>query len=187
MRIVAGRHRGRNIDVGADRAIRPTADRARQALFNILAHGPDYGSATGPLPHGVRVVDVFAGTGALGLEALSRGAAHVTFIEVLCQAAVLIRRNAASLGEADRVTIIRRDACKPGPANAPCGLVLLDPPYRSGLAGPALIALVANGWLAPGAIIVVELAADEDLAPPLAFAAIEERRYGAARFVFLKA
>jgi 16S rRNA (guanine966-N2)-methyltransferase len=187
VRIVAGSHRGRVIDAGADRAIRPTADRARQALFDILAHGPEYASPTGALPQGIRVVDAFAGTGALGLEALSRGAAHVTFIEQQTEAALLIRGNAARLGEADQVTILQRDAADPGRATAPCMLAFLDPPYRSGLAGPALIALAANGWLAPNAVIVVELAAADDFAPPAPFTSIESRRYGAAKFVFLKA
>ncbi len=189
MRIVAGSLRGRAIAAGADRRVRPTSDRAREALFNILAHGESFRRAEGPLPRGARVADVFAGTGALGFEALSRGAAHAVFIDDEAEAVRLIQRNAATLGLVERAAILRRDALAPGrpPAGAaPCDLVFLDPPYHSGLAAPALAALARAGWLADAAIVVVEVAAREDFAPPPGFNVVDERRYGAARILILQ-
>lgn len=186
MRIIAGKHRGRRLHSLPGRDVRPTAARVREALFNILAHG-GHRSEAGPLPRGTQVVDVFAGTGALGFEALSRGARHVVFIDDTADALALIRRTAEELGETAAVTLVRRDARNPGrPDAGPCALALLDPPYRSDLAAPALAALAANGWLDPGAWAVVELAAKEPFEPPSEFAPADERRYGAARLVFLR-
>ncbi len=185
MRVVAGKHRGRRLAAPAGGRVRPTADRVREALFNVLAHkafGPD----DRRLPRGARVVDGFAGSGALGFEALSRGAAHVTFLETRAEALRVIRKNAQTLDEAEKVTILACDATRPGPAEAPCALAFLDPPYGSGLAVPALEALARDGWLGPGALAVVELAAGEDFAPPAGFATLDERRYGDTRIVFLR-
>ncbi len=185
MRIVAGKHRGRRLEAGADEAVRPTADRAREGLFNMLAHGL---GATAVAIEGAVVLDVFAGSGALGLEALSRGATHAIFIENERAAVELIRANARSLSELARTTILTRDALQlgPPPAAGPAAIAFFDPPYRKGLAEPALAA-AAGGWLADGAIVVLECAADETVAVPASFALIKERRYGAARiaiFVF---
>jgi 16S rRNA (guanine966-N2)-methyltransferase len=180
MRIVAGRHRGRRLAAPAGSIARPTADRARQALFNILAH------ADGLTLAGARVVDSFAGTGALGLEALSQGAAHACFIERHPAALAALEANIAALGEAERTTIIRADATRPPAAAQACTLALLDPPYHSDLAGPCLTALAGGGWLADGALAVVEVAAREPFAPPAGFAIVDERSYGAARLVFLR-
>src|SRR5262249_42477361 len=160
---------------------RPTASRARESLFNILAHANWSGDGTSPLI-GARVLDAFAGSGALGLEALSRGAAHATFLDSEASAIKLIGEHLRKLGEAAQARVVRADATRPPPNSGrePCELVFLDPPYRSGLAGPALTALAASGWLAPGSVATVELAATEDLMPPDGYEAIDERRYGAA-------
>ena len=183
MRIVAGSHRGRRLKSPAGDAVRPTRDRIREALFNRLAHNR-WGRAA--LPRDAIVVDVFAGTGALGLEALSRGAAHVTFLENDPAALDLLRHNAALFDAAERITILNCDATRPGRARRACDLVLLDPPYGGGLAGPALAAFARGGWLAPDALAAIELAAKEPFEPPPGFDSIDERRYGASRVVILR-
>lgn len=185
MRIVGGRHRGRRLAAPADARVRPTADRTRQALFDLLAHGP-YGTDDGPAPRGQAVLDAFAGTGALGLEALSRGARHVTFIDDDREALRLVELNARPLARSGEVAVLRRDATRPGPAPAAYDLLLMDPPYGSGLAAPALLALAAGGWLAPDAVAVVELSHDEPFSPPAGFVLVDDRRYGAARLAILK-
>jgi 16S rRNA (guanine966-N2)-methyltransferase len=184
MRIVAGRHRGRRLLAPPGETVRPTSDRAREALFNILSHGRL--AAEGIPFAGAAVLDAFAGTGALGLEALSRGAAEVLFLEQDPEALATLRRNIAALGEDAHARIIAGDATRPPRAPAACTLVLLDPPYRSGVAAMALTALEAAGWLAPDALVVVELAAREELTPPGGFILLDERVYGAARLVFLR-
>lgn len=184
MRIIAGKHRGRPLRVPHE-GVRPTAERTREALFDILAHGIDW-----PGFEGAHVLDVFAGTGACGLEALSRGAGHATFIDLDPVALQAIRRNAAAMGEAWTITLLKLDATRlvtpPGAAAAPCGLAFLDPPYESGLAHPALQGLASRRWLGPEAIAVVEIAAREPLAPPSGWRILDERTYGAARVVFLR-
>ena len=185
MRIVAGRHRGRRIEAPAGLDVRPTADRARESLFNILEHGRFGGDGTSLLV-GAQVLDAFAGSGALGLEALSRGALKLTCMETSAAARAAVRANAAALGEAGRVTVMQADATKPPAAAAACDLVFLDPPYRSGLAAAALPALASRGWIADGAICVIELAANEDLAAPAGFTPMDERRYGKAKLLFLR-
>jgi 16S rRNA (guanine966-N2)-methyltransferase len=185
MRIVGGRHRGRALQAPPGAAVRPTGDRAREALFNILAHR-GWGEGGGPAYAGITVLDAFAGTGALGLEALSRGAERAFFVENDRTALETLRRNIAGLGEQARARVIAADATAPPAASAACGLVFLDPPYRSGLAAPALAALDARGWLAPGAVCVVETATKENFAPPSGFTLLDERRYGAARLSFLR-
>jgi 16S rRNA (guanine966-N2)-methyltransferase len=132
------------------------------------------------------VLDLFAGTGALGIEALSRGAARAAFIETDRDALAVLRRNLATLDEEDAADIVAGDATRPPRARYACALAFLDPPYRSGLAEPALTALTGMGWLAPRALAVVELAAREPFAPPGGFDTIDERVYGAARLVFLR-
>jgi 16S rRNA (guanine966-N2)-methyltransferase len=164
-------------------AVRPTADRVREALFNILMHGDH-------LPEGLagaRVLDLFAGTGALGLEALSRGAGHVVFIEHDRAALRAIERNVQTLRAGTEVTVLARDATRPGGrVGPPATLAFLDPPYGQGLAAPALAALAAGGWLAPGALAVVEVGAREDVAAPAGFTVLDRRRYGATAIVFLR-
>jgi 16S rRNA (guanine966-N2)-methyltransferase len=181
MRIVAGRHRGARLEAPPGESTRPTSDRARQALFDTLTGGRfdiDLNDAV--------VLDLFAGTGALGLEALSRGAARVLFVEKDRAALAVLGRNIAHLKAGDRTLVLAQDATRLGRARAAADLVLMDPPYRQGLAAPALQALVAGGWLTPDALIVVEQAKDEAPDLPPGFALLEDRRYGAARFLFLR-
>ena len=178
MRIVGGSHRGRAIAAPPGRELRPTADRVREAVFNILAHG-----GSGAPFAGARVLDGFAGTGAMGLEALSRGALHATFIDT---DTAPCRANVAALDQAANATIVAGDCLAPPPAPQACELVFLDPPYRGGLAAAALAALADAGWIEAGALCTVELAAKEGFAPPPGFAVTDERRYGAARVVFVE-
>lgn len=185
LRIVGGKHRGRAIASPEGLSTRPTSSRAREALFNILTHANWSEDGTSALID-ARVLDAFAGSGALGLEALSRGAAHATFFDTDPTAIKLIGENLRKLGETAVAKVVRADATRPPPAREPCDLVFLDSPYRSGLAAPALAALADAGWLAAEAIVTVELANTEDLVPPSGFAVIDERRYGAAKIAILK-
>jgi 16S rRNA (guanine966-N2)-methyltransferase len=173
MRIVGGRLRGRVLAAPKSQTIRPTADRLREALFNILVH------AYGDPVSGARVLDLFAGTGALGLEALSRGAAFALFIDDGAEARALLRENVAALGLGGVTRIFRRDACKLGMAHPvePFSLAFLDPPYGRGLAEAALASARAGGWLTPDALIVVEEAASAAFAAPAGFDALERRCY----------
>lgn len=184
LRISGGKHLNRRLEMTDDKDVRPTAERTRQAVFNRLAHG--LLANDGATLDGVRVVDVFAGSGALGFEALSRGAAHVTFIEKDRQAVRRLERNAAALGETGHVQLLQRDGTNPGLSLGPCELAFLDPPYRSGLAEAALVALAKDGWLAPGAICVVETAATEDAVVPEGFVEIDQRKYGAGKITMLR-
>ncbi len=184
MRIIGGRHRGRRLLAPPGETVRPTSDRAREALFDILSHGRF--AADGIPFAGAAVLDAFAGTGALGLEALSRGAAEVVFFERDPKALAILRRNVASLGESARAEILPCDATRPPRAGLRCAVAFLDPPYRSGLAAAALGAIAAAGWLAADALAVIEVGAQEELAPPAGFAPLDGRVYGAARLVFLR-
>lgn len=181
MRIVGGRHKGRRLVAPDGLAVRPTADRTREALFNILESG-----RLGPALRGARVLDAFAGTGALGLEALSRGAESVVFIETLPAAIAALRRNIESLSEGRRSQVLRADVLRPPRAEAAAAIVLMDPPYGQGLAAPAAEALAGAGWIGPETLVVVELMARESLEPPPGFELAEERRYGKARLAFLR-
>ena len=185
LRIIAGKHRGRRIEAPAGTDVRPTSDRAREALFNILGHGRFSASGASPIVD-ARVLDAFAGSGALGLEALSRGAAQLTCMETSAVARAALRANAKTLGETANVTVMAADATNPPPASVPCTLLFLDPPYRDGLGGPALAALAARGWIAPDALCTLETAAGETVELPEGFTLIDERRYGKARIVFLR-
>ncbi len=186
MRIVGGKHRGRRIEAPPGQDVRPTSDRAREALFNILIHGHLSADGTSPLP-GARVLDAFAGSGALGLEALSRGAGHALFIESDAKACAAIRANAKALGETANATVMPGDATKPPPCpGAPCSIVFLDPPYGRDLTAPALAALAARGWIADGAICIVELAIDDGITLPPSFTLLDDRNYGKARLLILK-
>jgi 16S rRNA (guanine966-N2)-methyltransferase len=188
IRIVAGEWRGRRLIVPPGDAIRPTGERQRKALFDILSHGRFAPGGVSRLI-GARVVDAFAGTGALGLEALSRGAASCLFLDKAPAARTATTANVAALGAQARCRILAADASDPPAAPvapmAPCDLVLLDPPYRSGLAAAALVALDASGWFAPGAVAAVELSADENFPPVAGFAAIDQRVYGKSKFAML--
>jgi 16S rRNA (guanine966-N2)-methyltransferase len=175
MRIVAGTLRGRQIAAPRHEGLRPTSDRVREALFNILEHGIADFALTG-----ARVIDLFAGTGALGLEALSRGAAFCLFVEDSAEARALIRANIETLELTGATRIFRRSATDLGPAGtmSPFNLALLDPPYDTGLGKEALASLASGGWLAPGAVAVLEERAGTDITWPAQFTEIDRRRYG---------
>jgi len=185
LRIVAGEWRGRRLAVPPGDAVRPTGERQRKALFDILAHGQFAPGGVSRLI-GARVLDAFAGTGALGLEALSRGAASCLFLDKAAASRAVCTANVAALGANARARVLAADAADPPAAPvaplAPCDLVLLDAPYRSGLAFPALAAFAARRWLVPGAACVVELAADEKFDAPPQFRALDDRVYGQTRF-----
>ena len=183
MRIIGGTHRGTVLaDVGAgdaDAHLRPTSDRVRESLFNVLQ-----GGRFGDPITGVAVLDLFAGTGALGLEALSRGAAHVTFVDNGRVAQKLIRANIAKLRRLADTTVISSDASLLS-GGTPCGLVFLDPPYGMGLGAKAIAAAKKAGWIAPGALIVWEENSAQ-IAPP-GFATLDQRRYGDTWITLIKA
>ncbi|MCU0887173.1 MAG: 16S rRNA (guanine(966)-N(2))-methyltransferase RsmD [Rubritepida sp.] len=181
MRIIAGRWRGRRLVAPAGETTRPTGERARQALFDMLWHAPWAGRAR---VEGAIVLDAFAGTGALGLEALSRGATHATFLEQDRAALAALRANVAACGAEARV--LAADATRPPRAPHPCTLLFLDPPYGAGLVAPALAALDAAGWIAPGALVCAELG-PRDAPPGTRFAPLAERTHGLARLLVLAA
>lgn len=175
MRIIAGRFKGKTLDAPRGPATRPTSDRVREALFNVLEHGaPQFDFETS------RVLDLFSGSGALGLEALSRGARYCLFIEDDASARAAIRRNVEALGLTGATKIWRRDAMRLGPAGklTSFDLVFCDPPYGKGLATQALANAANGGWLATGAVAVLEDQADIEIAWPQPFAEIDSRRYG---------
>jgi 16S rRNA (guanine966-N2)-methyltransferase len=181
MRIVGGRFRGTRLAApgeagGGEAHLRPTSDRVREAVFNLLAHG---GFADPPPPEGMRALDLFAGTGALGLEALSRGAVRVQFVDDLPKARALIRENVEKLRVIGETKLYRRDATKLGPRRGePYDLVFLDPPYGKGLGEAALASAIEGGWLTPGALAVWEEAADARVTLPEDAVLLDERRYG---------
>ena len=182
MRVIGGTLRGRTLAAPKSEGIRPTADRLREALFNILVHA--YGDPVG----GARVLDLFAGTGALGIEALSRGAAFALFVDDGAEARALLRENVATLGLGGVSRVFRRDATKLGPAHPvePFSLAFLDPPYGRGLAEKALASARDGGWLKPNALIVVEEAKKSAFTAPPGLAEIERRAYDDTAFVMLR-
>jgi 16S rRNA (guanine966-N2)-methyltransferase len=180
MRIVGGRFRGRPLASPKSDAIRPTSDRLRETIFNVLAHAYDDPVA------GARVIDLFAGTGAMGLEALSRGARFALFVDEGAQPRAIIRENVDALGLGGSARLFRRDATHMGPIGpmAPFSLVFCDPPYSKGLAPKALESCATGGWLMPDALVVVEEAQDVAVTLPDAFAEIERRHYGETTVLF---
>ncbi len=184
MKIVSGRFRGRLLETPKGRDVRPTGARAREAVFNILANGKP-----GIDLQGLTVLDAFAGTGALGFEALSRGAAEALFLDRSLDSLTLIRRNASKLGILDACTMLRLDTTKLGPmprTAAAANIAFLDPPYGQGLVEPALRGLARFGWLTPDATVVVETQAKYDLITGPGYTPIDVRDYGAARVHFLQ-
>lgn len=183
MRIVAGKFRGRALATPSGDRIRPTSDRVREAMFNILAHGIDGFDIAGAV-----VLDLFAGTGALGLEALSRDAASCLFVETDAEARGLIRRNVEALGQTGTTRIYRRDATDLGLAGnrEPFTLAFADPPYGKALGEKALAAAAAGGWLADGAIVVLEERAGVSLAWPEGFALLDQRTWGDTQAAFAR-
>ncbi|MGQ0485681.1 MAG: 16S rRNA (guanine(966)-N(2))-methyltransferase RsmD [Hyphomicrobiales bacterium] len=184
MRIVAGKFKGHSIAAPSGQATRPTSDRVREAIFNILSHGIEGFSL-----EGARVLDLFAGTGALGLEALSRGARFCQFVDDTAAARGLIRRNADGLGVVGQCKMWRRDATKLGPCapQATFELVFADPPYNKGLGHKALVSLVDGGWLAPGAVMVLEEAKKVVLAEVPGLTLLDRRVYGDTQVRFYRA
>jgi 16S rRNA (guanine966-N2)-methyltransferase len=182
MRVVGGRLKGRNIASPSTQAIRPTADRLREALFNILIHAYD-----NPVLD-ARVLDLFAGTGALGIEAVSRGAAFTLFVDNGAEARALLRNNVEALGLGGVTKVYRRDATDLGPVHPmePFSLVFLDPPYRMKLAEKALGSLRDGGWLTPEALLVVEEHKAAGFVAPDRFEELERRAYDDTEFTFLR-
>lgn len=182
MRIIAGTHRGTTLaEVGKgdiEAHLRPTTDRVRESLFNVLQ-----GGRFGDPVRGARVLDLFAGTGALGLEALSRGATHVTFVDSGRPAQKLIRENIAKLRRGEDTALLTND-CTKLPAGQACNLIFLDPPYGKALGAKALAAAVANGWVAPSALVVWE--ENQPQIAPQGFTALDQRRYGDSWITFLR-
>jgi 16S rRNA (guanine966-N2)-methyltransferase len=185
MRIVGGIYGGRPLKAPGDARVRPTADKVRQAVFNILMHR-DFG---GFALDGAKVIDLFAGTGALGIEALSHGASYCLFVDDAASSRALVRENVEALQLTGVSKIWRRDATKLGPvaagAGGPFDLAFLDPPYRKNLVAPALASLRDGGWLTPGAVIAAESADEEDIPLTDGFVAADERTYGDTRVTFL--
>ena len=182
MRVVGGRLRGRTLKAPQSQAIRPTADRLRESLFNILVHAYD-----DPID-GARVLDLFAGTGALGIEALSRGAVFALFVDDGVEARALLRGNVEALGLGGTSKVYRRDATRLGPAHPmePFSLIFADPPYGKGLAEIALASARDGGWLAPGALAVIEEATAASFTAPEGFEEVERRAYDDTEFTFLR-
>jgi 16S rRNA (guanine966-N2)-methyltransferase len=182
MRIVGGEFRGRGLATPRSSAIRPTSDRLRETVFDILIH------RFGDPVTGARVLDLFAGTGALGLEALSRDAAFCLFVDDSVEGRGLVRTNVEALHLTGRTKILRRDATRLGPSapGEPYDLLFADPPYGKGLAEAALASAAAGGWLVPGALCVVEESAEAEVAIPSAFTAEHEREAGDSRVLFLR-
>ena len=182
MRVVGGRLRSRPIAGPKGEGLRPTADRLRESLFNILAHG--YGNPV----EDARVLDLFAGTGALGIEALSRGAAYALFVDDGVEARSLLRNNTEQLGLGGTSRIFRRDATKLGPAYPlePFTLAFLDPPYGKGLAEQALASARDGGWLTKDALAIVEEATSAKFAAPDGFEELERRAYDDSELIFLR-
>jgi 16S rRNA (guanine966-N2)-methyltransferase len=182
MRVVGGRLKGRNIASPASNAIRPTQDRLRESLFNILIH-----AYANPID-GTRVLDLFAGTGALGIEAVSRGAKFALFVDNGAEARALLRNNVEAFGLGGVTKVYRRDATNLGPAHPmePFSLVFMDPPYGKGLADQALTSLREGGWLVPEALVVVEEATAAAFAAPDGYDELERRAYDDTEFVFLR-
>jgi 16S rRNA (guanine966-N2)-methyltransferase len=181
VRIVGGRFRGRALQSPATRSIRPTADRLRESLFNILTHWQGIDRVAG-----ARTADLFAGTGALGLEALSRGARFALFVDNGAEARALLRANIEALGVGGVSRIFRRDATRLGAAGGePFDLAFLDPPYGGHLAEAALLSLAAEGWLRPGALAIVEETVDAAVAVPASFETLERRAFGETQVLFL--
>jgi 16S rRNA (guanine966-N2)-methyltransferase len=177
-RIVAGRFRGRRLEVPAGRTVRPTTDRMRERVFSMLMHGryPDM--------HGARVADLFAGTGALGLEALSRGAEHITFVEKATQSIACIRKNIGALKADSACNILQVNATSLPQTGDPFDFIFMDPPYHQDLVTQALEGILAQDWLAPEGVIICELGSDETLNLPSELDLVDERTQGAQRIIF---
>jgi 16S rRNA (guanine966-N2)-methyltransferase len=185
MRIIAGKHKGRRIELSKDaKMVRPTSEYAREAIFNILTHSKH--AQNGHSFIGREVLDVFCGTGALGLEALSRGAAKATFIDNAREALFTARHNATRMHEEETANFLLADATRLPRARSAASLVFLDPPYSSKLLEPTLKSLLEGGWVEKGGLLVVERDDKEHFVAPDNLELLDERRYGRARVVLLR-
>lgn len=182
MYVIAGKHKGRRIESPEGRNVRPTASRTREAVFNILAHGrfAEKGLLRG------RVADVFCGSGAMGLEALSRGAASITFVDKSRESLEAAEYNVKHFGEAANVRLIRADSSQLPPAPHPHEILIIDPPYRTGLGVGALNTARSGGWLTPEGVAVLEQAWNEPLIVPEGWSTLDERKYGNTRIALLE-
>lgn len=187
MRVIAGKFKGRNIETLKDHSptLRPTTGVAREALFNILSHGQFAEDGTNIL-HGARVLDLYCGSGALAIEAMSRGAGYAVFIDMEKKHLDIARKNIEKLGESENAAFIRADSSNPPPAHVPCNLVFIDPPYNKGLAQITLENLMKGNWLTKDAILVIETAKREDVIVPEGFEELEDRTYGNSRMRIIR-
>lgn len=179
MRIIAGKYRGRKLESPSDMDVRPTTDKMRERVFSMLQH------ARYPTLHDAQVMDVFAGTGALGLEALSRGASHVTFVEKSPKSIALLNKNIAAMKVAQDTTLIKSRATSLKPTSTPCDFIFMDPPYGRDLLAPSIACLLEGGWLANDGVIIAEMKSDEAFEVPDTLTLIDERKQGIQRVVFL--
>jgi 16S rRNA (guanine966-N2)-methyltransferase len=180
MRIIAGEFRGKKLKSPKSDNTRPTSDRLRERLFNILAHKLENGFQD------IRVADIFAGTGALGLEALSRGAAHAVFIEKHRESIQLVQSNIDSINAADRAKILTCDARNLPQQQEPYDLIFIDPPYGRDLATPTLKSLVEKKWMGVDTLTVLEMSKEDDLTIPVELEVIDERLQGKTKALILK-
>jgi len=188
MRIVSGKHRGRRIEAPSGKNTRPTTDQVRESLFNVLRHSC-WGADGGDPVDGAHVLDIFCGTGALGLEALSRGAADVVFVDTAPPALKAVRANTEKMREIETSTILRADAARPGKLPGKCALrdlVFMDPPYGKKLGEAALAALIRRNWLADDALIVFEESTAAPVALPEGIELIEDRPFGETTIRFCR-
>jgi 16S rRNA (guanine966-N2)-methyltransferase len=183
VRVIAGKWRGKKLEIPEGNDIRPTSDRARGALFNVLVHGKP--AARGFHLRDATVLDAFAGSGALGLEALSRGAKHAVFIENAATSIAVLRANIDACGALHESDIHQADVTSPPAAGKACSLILMDPPYGKELLSQSMKALSVAGWMVAGAICCAELGKGEAFDPPCGFEILDDRRYGVARIVIL--
>ncbi|MBI1260663.1 MAG: 16S rRNA (guanine(966)-N(2))-methyltransferase RsmD [Rhizobiales bacterium] len=187
MRIVGGTFKGRAIVAPDGDVVRPTSDRVRESVFNILAHG-DFGEDFSL--EGARVLDLFAGTGAMGLEALSRGASFALFVDDEAESRAAIRENVEALGLTGQAKLFKRDATnlgpRPGSVGGPFSIVFADPPYGRSLGGPAIVSACEGGWMTDDALVIVEEALTSDFEAPAGFEEVDRRRYGKSGIVMLR-
>jgi len=179
MRIIAGKHRGRKLEAPEGKSVRPTTDRMRERVFSMLQHHRY------PALLGAKVADLYAGTGALGLEALSRGAAHATFVEKTQSTFSCLKRNMESLKEDDNVSLMKISARALPFANEPYDIIFMDPPYHKDMVEPTLHCLLERGWLADGGLVIAELAIDDALTIPDALTIVDDRKQGRQRMLFM--
>lgn len=185
MHIISGKHHGRRIEAPEGKQVRPTAARTREAVFNILMHGIHAGEDNTPLI-GKNVLDLFCGSGAMGLEALSRGAGLVTFVDQSQESLNYARANAERFGEVKHARFVRSDSAQLPPSHTQHALALVDPPYHSGLGPKALESMREGNWLEPNAVVVLELSHKEPVIVPAGYTEYDRRKYGNTQIILLR-